>query len=62
MDYKNLLDSLLKPRSFSDKLKDGASMDCGLAGAMPLREYPLLGRKTIRPTRTPEDDNDDDYS
>ena len=46
-------------KSFDEKLKEGASVECGLAGAMPLREYPLP-RRVDHGTRDTENDNDDD--
>ena len=62
MDYITILDSLGNPRSFDDKMKEGASLECGLAGSMPLRDFPMLGRKIVHPTRSPDAyKNDSEY-
>ena len=52
---------LPKEKSVGDRLADGASIECGLAGAMPLREYPLPRQKHY-PARNPDKgEHDDDY-
>lgn len=57
--YDALVSGLPKPKSLDEKMKEGASAECGIAGSMSLREFTT--KRVDYPTRSGKE-NDDAYS